>query len=351
MQVDGTANYIPDYKSLPQSVSCLQQVQQEILSHINQQKGKLGESWLIWGQLATEDQDAEETAQECYAQLQLPSKHDWKADIRGTFLGGTVFELWRLPSTGQQISDGYHILICLFPYNLKLDAIQKVNQKLYPQLLRLFRYRHKILWAYAQSRSIKDNLKQGAKLVQNTVIALNEQANNPAIDINQLRKTLAKTPEILLKYTNNVSYIDDQKRTIKINISNYNKRWQKLKELDSGSDWTFFQEFSDFVEEKFLTQIETEQANLSPKLTLMENTIKTIQGIIDIEQSKNDRALNTTVAIASVGLATSQIASAVILAQPNNYQQHLRFRAEVFGWSVVIGTFFVLATLIILRRR
>ena len=51
---------------------------------------------------------------------------------------------------------------------------------------------------------------------------------------------LAGTPEILLKYTNNLSYLDDQRRTIKINISNYNKRLHKLQEIDSNSDWQFF---------------------------------------------------------------------------------------------------------------
>ncbi|MHC5932852.1 hypothetical protein [Nostoc sp.] len=61
--------------------------------------------------------------------------------------------------------------------------------------------------------------------------------------------------------------------------------------------------------------------------------------------------LNTTIAIAGVRLATSQIASAAILAQPNDYQQNLRFRAEVFGWSVGIGVFFAVLIFISLRFR
>ncbi|WP_414572160.1 hypothetical protein [Nostoc sp. CCY 9925] len=83
----------------------------------------------------------------------------------------------------------------------------------------------------------------------------------------------------------------------------------------------------------------------------MQNLNNTIQGIIDLEQTKSDRTLNTTIAIAGVGLATSQIASAVILAQPNDYQQHLRFRAEVFSWSVGIGIFFAVLIFISLRFR
>ena len=168
LQVDCTANYIPNYKNSPQPITCLPKIQVEVLEKINSEncQPKLGQSWLIWGQLATENQDIEQTARECYAQLEFPNKADWTEDLKGKFLGGTVFELWQLPSQGQLKSEGYHILICLFPHHLKIDAICKSVAKLYPQLIRLFAYRHKTLWAYTQSRSLKENLKQAAKLVQ-----------------------------------------------------------------------------------------------------------------------------------------------------------------------------------------
>jgi hypothetical protein len=47
----------------------------------------------------------------------------------------------------------------------------------------------------------------------------------------------------------------------------------------------------------------------------MENYVKTMQGIIDIEQTKSDRTLNTTIVITGIGLATSQIASSVLVSQ------------------------------------
>ena len=352
LQVDCTANYISDYKYSPQPITCLPKIQAEVIDKINHGncQPKLGHSWLFWGQMATENQDFEETARKCYEQLKFANKGDWTADLKGKFLGGTIFELWQLPSQGQLKSDGYHILICLFPHRLKIDAIRESVAKLYPQLIRLFAYRHKILWAYTQSRSLKENLKQAAKLVQATVSNLNTLSHSPRNNIDGLQKILAETPEILLKYTNNLSYLDDQRRTIKINISNYNKRWQKLQEIDSNSDWQFFQTFSDFAQEKFLEQIEADQANLSPKLTLMENTIKTIQGIIDIEQTKSDRTLNSTIAVAGIGLATSQIAVAVILiSDPPNNKVSLAYRTEVFVESLGIGAMAAILSLIILR--
>ncbi|AFY31117.1 hypothetical protein [Calothrix sp. PCC 7507] len=349
LQVDCTANYINDYKYAPQPVTCLQQLQKD--SKINELKGKIGQSWLIWGQLAADNQDPIATAEACYAQLKLDPKQNGEIDYRGEgkFFGGTVFELWRLPTEAQQFSDGYHLLICLFPHQLRIDEIRDINKNLYSELIHLFRYRNKILWAYAQSRIIKSNLKQASQLVQDKVNSLNKKVEDDQFEINKLQKILKDTPELLLKYTNNLSYLDDQHRTININISNYQKRWQRLKDLDANSDWDFLQIFSEFAKDKFLVQIETDQAYFSPGLTLMENYIKTIQGMIDIEQTRSDRTLNTTIAIAGIGLATSQIASAVILAEIPKDKHPLTYQTEVFIWSLGIGLIFAALTYTVLR--
>ena len=352
LQVDCTANYIDDYKSQPQTIDCLQKVQHEILSHINNKKPKLGQSWLIWGQLPTATQDIEKTAKECYSQLELPSKRDWKTDLKGVFLGGTVFELWRLPPNFPE-SDGYHVLICIFPHNLDIKNIQEINGKLYPQLLRLFHYRHKIIWAYGQSRQYKQNLQQGAKSIQEIVVDLNE-LNKPKININELQQILAKTPDIFLKYTNNLIYLDDQRRTIKVNIDNYNKRSQLLKELDINSNWNFLPEFSEFATEKFLAQIESEYANFGSRLALMENTVKTIQGIIDLEKAKSQRSLDITIALAGIGFAMSGLtATAISAKQPpiTSYKDLSFITTPVFVWSLIFSAPFLVALICRLIRR
>ena len=83
----------------------------------------------------------------------------------------------------------------------------------------------------------------------------------------------------------------------------------------------------------------------------MENTIKTVQGIIDIERAKSDRTLNGTVAIVGVGLGTSQLASAVILAQiPDNYKNNpLPYQISVFFWSLLFGLGGAILTFAIVR--
>jgi hypothetical protein len=357
LQVNCTATDMSVDKYSPLNIACLSKVQNSILEQINDQKPelkpKIGQTWLVWGQLAADNQDILKTAQQCYEQLKLPNKQEWNENKliinKGSFLGGTVFELWRLPSQWEK-NDGYHILICLFPNYLKLNNIQSVNRKFYPLLIRLLGYRHKILWAYSQSRILKANLKQGAKLVNKTVNNLNNSLKQESIPIKQIQKTLVETPGLLLAYTNNLSFLDDQRRTIKINLGNYNKRWQKFLELDSNSDWSFCNIFSEFTQEKFLEQIEADQSNLTPGLALIENTIKTVQGVIDIQKSEKERQLNQTIGIAGVGLASSQIATAVILAQqPNDYREHLGFRFSVFGWSLFIGLLFAALAYAFLR--
>lgn len=354
LQVDCTANYIKDYKSSPQSIDCLPTLQKAILTNLHQQPAKLGQTWFIWGQLADANQDFDETAEKCFEQLNLPGKGSWNKESQGKFLGGNIYELWRQPSEHENISDGYHLLICLFPHHLRIEAIRQNVVKLYPQLMRLLRYRHKILWAYSQSQEIKTNFKNSAALVQTTITDLNQPISNAKVDISHLQQTLADTPEILLKYTNSLSYLDDQRRTIKVNLGNYNKRWTKLKDLDANSEWKFLQEFSEFTQTKFLEQIESDQANINSRLTLMENTIKTVQGIIDLERAKSDRQLNQTVAIAGIGLAISQVASAVILSQPPekqaNFNEVINFRTQATFSIVSISVILtVVAAILILR--
>lgn len=354
LQVDCTANYIKDYQSCPQSIACFPKLQEAILNNLHQQSAKLGQTWLIWGQLADANQDFDETAEKCFEQLNVPGKGSWNKESQGKFLGGNIYEVWRQPSEHENISDGYHLLICLFPHHLRIEAIRQNVVKLYPQLMRLLRYRHKILWAYSQSQEIKTNFKKSAALVQTTITDLNQPISNAKVDISHLQQTLADTPEILLKYTNSITYLDDQRRTIKVNLGNYNKRWTKLKDLDANGEWKFLQEFSEFSQTKFLEQIESDQANINSRLTLMENTIKTVQGIIDLERTKGDRQLNQTVAIAGIGLAISQVASAVILSQPPEKQPNLNevinFRTQATFSIVSISVILtVVAAILILR--
>lgn len=344
---------------LGKPMSKFKDIKQNIESRTHHQKGKIGQSWFVWGQLEKiyNPEEIRAIAEQCYTQINPNFQGKIALQSQSSFLGASAFEVWEQPSdwaNEQNFQDSLHILICLFPPQQSLKNITESIANIYFDLIRLFCYRHKILWAYHQSRKLKSRIKKDFNEVQETVKKirdLGQQLNNGIPNLEELQKTLTDTLTILSEYAINLSYLDDQGRTIKVNLNNYKKRLEKISRENSNSQLQSMQQFGEFSADKYLLQIETDYINLSPGLTLLQNLISTIQGTIDIYQAKSDRTLNTTIAIAGVGLATSQIASAVILAQPNNYQQHLRFRAEVFGWSVGIGVFFAVLIFISLRFR
>ncbi|MBD2409778.1 hypothetical protein H6H01_03435 [Nostoc calcicola FACHB-3891] len=250
----------------------------------------------------------------------------------------------------------YHVLIWLFPEHILADEMRKQVQNLYYDFLRLWQYRHKVVWSYYQSRYQKHILKREYIEIQPSIQQTSElpkllQSNN--LKLSKLQESLTKNLINLSDYTIALNYLENQSRTIQLNLENYQSHLVDIQQKYTSSDLKFLEKFSasEFYGKKYQRQVEVDYAILSPGLTLLQNLNNTIQGIIDLEQTKSDRTLNTTIAIAGVGLATSQIPSAVILAQPNDYQQHLRFRAEVFSWSVGIGIFFAVLIFISLRFR
>lgn len=348
LQVDCSGNEEPATdKYSPKPVSFLATIQEIINKQIDNQQGTIGQSWLIWGQLAADDQDATETAKNCYKELKLVPASKWDKDLKaqGKFLGANFYELWLMPSDRGTVNQNHHVLICLFDYN-QGESIAVAGQsmtKLYPQFLQLFRFRNKIIWAYHQSRHLKSDMKQASQLIQKIVSKLPEQVNAPKIDLKELQQNLVDTLTILSTYANYISRLEEQQNTIKSNLTNYQIRLKTIAKLEpnpnSNQPLDFLESFSDFANEKYLPQIEADRASLSAGLRLLENAIKTIEGIIEIEQTKSDRALNTTIFIASVGLATSGVASSIISTQvkpPANAEKFFSPNAA-FWLSIGIG--------------
>lgn len=337
----------------------------EINKRLSNETGTIGQTWLLWGKLATNhtDNEIEEIAKKCYTQI--VENYNWERDLigKGKLLEGTIFELWYCPQnlggSDQDFWDKFrqksrHILIWLFPDNLSPDEMRQNVNSVYQDFLRLYQYRHKIVWSYYQSRHQKSILKQEYVEIQPAIkqtIELPRQLQKNKLKLSKLQQTLTKNLINLSDYTIALNYLDNQNRTITVNLDNYESRLVDMEEKYTGSDLKFLHKFSEskVYAKKYQRQVEADYATLSPGVTLLENLNSTIEGIIDLEQTKSDRKLNNTIAIVGVGLATSQLASAVILAQPNKYTQHLRFRTEVFLWSSGIGIAAVILTLIIFR--
>ncbi|MEH2156624.1 hypothetical protein [Nostoc sp.] len=340
LQVDGGVS-----DDLSKPISQFQDIKKNIESHIDHQKGKIGQTWFVWGQLENiyNDKEIKAIAKQCYLQINPDYQGEINLKSQGTFLGATAFDIWEQPSDWtdeQSFINSFHLLICLFPPQRSQKEITETIAKVYFDLIRLFCYRHKILWAYYQSRKLKNKLKTDFHQVQNTVkkiSVLGQEINQGKPNLEELQKTLTNTLTILSQYAINLSYLDDQGRTIKVNLNNYDKRLEKISRENSNSQLQFMQQFSEFSTEKYLQQIETDYINLSPGLTLLQNLINTIQGTIDIYQAKSDHNLENFIGSAGIGLATSQIASSVLVAQYPPSSKIPFFLTTAFGWSVFAG--------------
>ena len=351
-------------------------LKQEIEKHISSKTGTLGQTWLAWGKLAENkpEHEIEKIAKGCYTQL--VGKYNWDRDFigKGQWFGGTVFELWYCPEnlslTGKEFwekfrGENHHVLIWLFPYDQSPDEMREKLNSVYYDFLRLFQYRHKVVWAYYQSRHQKFILKKEYVDIQpsiNQTSHLPRQLQANSLKLNQLQKTLADNLINLSDYTIALNYLENQRRTIQVNRENYKSRLKEMStkytgsNLDTGSNLEFLKNFSesDIYAQKYQRQIDADYESLSPGLTLLENLNSTIQGIIDLEQTKSDRALDNTIAIASVGLAISGLTATVATAHnppPKSYTDLSFLLSPAFVWSIAFSAPFLIALLVRIFRR
>lgn len=324
-------------------------------------KGNLGKSWMASGYLSTATKpDPKALAEHIYREL---VNREWQNPQEGKFLGANLFEVWKSPQKWQDIeSENSHTLIVIYPnlWTMQLAA------DFYGDWLRLLCSRNKILWEYAYSQQLTKELQDEFKLIINrtqkikNLYASSKNTEFNQQQLNKLQKILSNSIATVSDYATKLSYLEILKSAIETNLLAYKKylkdieikAQEKQKEDNQIGDTNIqcLEKFTETVQQKYKIQVEQDYISLSVGLKIAEDLINTVRGIIDIEQTKRDRTLNTTVAVAGIGLATSQIASAVILAQqPNDYQNYLRFRAEVFGWSLLIGSIFAVVMYLILR--
>ena len=324
-------------------------------------KINFGQSWFVWAKLNSNEQNPETVAKNIYEQLQLFDDLSWedtlKTDLKlsdQNAFGATFFECWQLPSDRGTQNQNHHLLITLFAPNENIEFYQAIN-KSYPQLTRLFLSRHKIIWAYQNSRHYKANLKEAAKEVQKRVKDLPNKIDisvNPEkeADLGLLQRELAHTLNLMSGYAETLSYLEEQKNTIEANFKNYQR-------LVSDLNLPCLQTFTPIVSEKYLPQINSDLTSLSSGLRLLENSVRTIEGIINIEQAKgdralnetifkasqeqakDDRALNETILAASAGLATSQVLASIIVShyQPPKDSNPVLYSIGTFSGSIVFG--------------
>lgn len=292
----------------PQDVASFATLRQVLETVLTGQGGNIGQTWLLSGWTtpdACEDEVA--IAQACYQQM-VPEGR-WQQDFQGQgkLLGATIFELWRyrsvLPEThqtvGQSLAQNQHVLICIFPDQ---DTAKRAAELFYDDWLMLLGFRNKILWAYNQSRQIKQLIKADFATVQ--------ASRSHSQTFTAFRETLMQIQDALNHYKLNLIQLDFQGRTIDINLSNYQKRLQRI--VDQGGDQTnldFLQEFVTLVEKKYLLQIHKDSENMQLGLRLLEDAITATQSRLEVEKAERDRDFQALLKYLGVGWAAATVAA------------------------------------------
>lgn len=336
--------------------SCLADFKAKIEEKLKGQQATIGQSWLILAHLDNSNSNPEDIAKNCCQALNLG--FNWKEDLQGQgrFLGGNLFELWQYQllmhesiqentpaPTLEQIQQNHHLIIALYP---NAATAKQAAEEFNKSWLRLFCYRNKILWAYAQSRYLKQRLEENFTKIKK-VSTLDLQKEN----LKQLRQTVIDAQNTLSNYTIDLNNFDYQIRTIEVNLLNYNRRLTTIQkrlseiQVEAGNeslktfmpvgffswlqasaaslpvpndnqflltqfnnwkhpcDLKFLENFRDEAAKKYLLQLQKDYENLSSGLPLLQDLINSIRTITEIDQAQRDRTFQNTVAIVGVGLA------------------------------------------------
>ncbi|MEG4849733.1 hypothetical protein QUB10_02360 [Microcoleus sp. B5-D4] len=321
----------------PHPVSCLAQFQAKIKEKLNNQDPNIGQTWLIVTEMDNQNISPEEVAKKCCESLNIGLQ--WERDFpgKGSFLGGSIFELSRYqllmqestqdstPRTIQQLQENIHLIIAVMPSS---DAAKTVWEDFNTKLLPLFCYRHKVFWAYAQSRYLKQQLKKDFRDINQLVGNIYSQ------NLKKLRKTVVDAQNLLPKYTTKLHYLDAQIRTIEINAINYSRRigtiGDRLNQIPTPNlqntiaqilpcDLKFLEKFSEDVEKKYQLQVQKDYASFSLGSQLLQDLINSSRAITEIEQAERDRTFQNTVGIIGAGLAVGSIVASIeIPTEPND---------------------------------
>ncbi len=352
----------------PEPVSCFSDLKKKIAA-----QGSLGKTWMIAGYLPPNSNDKHETiAQEAYEAL---TSQKWQHFQEGKFLGGSVFEVWSLRQLGQNLEEDYsHVLIVIYP---DMETMKKAAE-FYKDWLRLFCFRHKIIWAYSNSRQGKQLLQATFSPPEKTSTSTEIQVFSPTLDLpesslEKLKTALRENLPTLSQDAAGISYIEFQQNTIDVNLYNYEKRLDYINtkaDKIGDTDLYLLKRFSTIAAQKYQEQLKKDHAILSSHLKVREKFIDTIRGIVEIEQAESDRRIETQntnfqngVAVVGVGVGTASIVASVVspfvesitqLPSKDANNQPLPLNAWLnvgiaFILSIAIGTLFGWRTLMWLR--
>jgi hypothetical protein len=303
---------------------------------LNREKNSatLGETWIYRAQLVNPTDRPKDVAKEIYDKLIVDNSHEaiwdenkrkeaWEKDLKnggqGIWQGGYIYELWHKqqnPSETleQEIQQNPHILIWLFPCNIPPESVSKIAENNNNHLLHLCHHRHKILATAYDSYQYGNDLKKDYA----TIIDYLRDIKQGNISDRQLKNILLS----LADFTYRLDVFISQSHTIKTNKDNYSSRLDEMEmaAVGVGNDLKFFTTFLKKVH-KYQDQIAADYKQLAPSREILQTLSQTVQGIIQINQTKVSHTTNITIASIAAGIAASQLLAALI---PNHTKAQVR---------------------------
>ncbi|MBD2304725.1 hypothetical protein H6G17_04240 [Chroococcidiopsis sp. FACHB-1243] len=335
----------------PQPAKRFKTLKTEIDSRINKELAVIGQTWLLSGCLSKDlFQNPEDIAQDCY--YALFEDNNYRQKSSGTFLGSSIFEFWGSRNLEQNESSDRHVIIAIYSNR---ESAEKAAD-FYSDWMGLFCYQNKIVWAYRQSRLVKESLIKHYKKVEENRKIINQSGywqkkQNFAIS----RKILNNISDILQQYTIDLLKLSFQKKIIEINLSNYQTRLNFIKEKANRSDQLdFLENFSDLATKKYLLQVTKDIENMQLGLQLSEDTINAIRSRVEVEKSERDRNFQEFVAVAGTGIATISLLKEPVKDCKDIFSKGIFSEAQVctypFIFSLVIGVFFAFVFWLLRKR-
>lgn len=188
-----------------------------------------------------------------------------------------------------------HILVWLFCTH---ESDRKL-QKCYQDLIDLFCYRNKIIQSYWDSRQVYKALDITYNQIEQEIDRVEEITKDDNLseeNLQNLQRQLKILAKFASQYTRLMRNLEEQRNIITINTRSYA---QKIKEINTkiendysswfGNDLDFLERFIRINCRNFQEQIKANLGYFMPGAGLLDRSISSIRGIVEIEQTRIDR--------------------------------------------------------------
>ncbi|MBE9218482.1 hypothetical protein [Dolichospermum flos-aquae] len=210
--------------------------------------------------------------------------------------------------------------------NQQANTVQLIGDA-YDWLRDLLCCYHKILFVNYQASQSYSDARSIYSYLENKIQEFQTLISNPKTQISDLKKLLSEIPKRSFDYTRCLQDLQIHNTSIQTNIKNYRICLNKITAINNQShnqtSLKFWQDFLDKECEKLQEQIQTDINYLTPGQELFGQFVETIRGIVEIEQAKSDRSLETTVQVLGIGLGGGAIFSGIIVQHIGTINQPL----------------------------